>query len=98
MRKIQLIVGTVMGTAQGLAEYLQKQLSDHYTIDVNLNPNIDDLTRDEKQFPTDRKDCFKSTIYTPSDMKKLIQGLNSKKLFFEYSNCAIAHDTFFHAQ
>lgn len=38
-----------MGTAQGLAEYLQKQLSDHYTIDVNLNPSIDDLTRDENE-------------------------------------------------
>jgi len=49
MRKIQFIVGTVMGTAQRLAEYLQKQLSGHYAIDVNLNPSIEDLTRDENE-------------------------------------------------
>jgi len=50
MAKIQILVGTVMGTAQGVAEFIQKELGDTHQIDVNLDPKVEDLTRDETEF------------------------------------------------
>ncbi len=50
MAKIQILVGTVMGTAQGVAEFLQKELCNDHDVEVNLEPTIADLTRDENEF------------------------------------------------
>ncbi len=46
MKKIQIIVGTMMGTAAGIANYIQHTLGDTYTIEVNLEAQQGDLLRD----------------------------------------------------
>lgn len=49
MKKIQIIVGSATGTAQAVAEYIQKEFSAEYSIELNDSANSEHITRDEDE-------------------------------------------------